>query len=934
MIRDPEAQGRWLFPESYSYLLLHQGEDGMWPTYASPIDGILNTLAGLLALVKHHKSDATDVDSPCPRPANAWDVPTRIEKAHGALQSALNHWDVSQTLHVGSEMLVPSLLRQLGEEGVVFEFDGQSALTSQYQKKLDMLGSKQPTTLLHSLEALVGAFDFGLLRHHCSIYRGMLGSPASTAAYLLHSPEWDIRAQTYLENVVSYYGSCGGVPSCFPTPVFEISWIISTLFASDFNVEDFRDGDLRVITEYLRKAIGDQDGVLGFAPHCLPDADDTAKSLLALGALGVQIDRAPLIRNFEGSSHFKTYQLERNPSVSANCNVLLALLTSPNVEEYVPQIEKAVKFLCGCWNANKLQDKWNLAVEYTYMLLASAFCQLLRAYSKGSLRHLAADIIRIDVPIISVQLLGRALSKQQANGSWEDSVERTSYGALLVSHALKLPWPLPIRQHAEAALFKAKAYLEAHSEEWATGDYLWVEKVTYKLPTLAETYCLAAMNSSGKEQPWTSEVEQVFEVNEAKVKKMTAFFSRLPLLQALSDVAMTFAIHEAAMYSSRLKEVRLDVFPRDDMAMSADEYLAYIPIAWTTTNAAHGSPLSGDEMWAMMVLSMLNYQADEYMESVVARLAAPSSRVLTTMIAAEIRTGEPPGPGATTTYPSSSLRHPATFQPTVSSPARPGHGSPPPPPPPASPEPPAAAVSAVAEVLARYIGHVRRHPALQRSPPAARVRVMQELEKYLLAQMAHNADNARLRERRHDDDGDGVVVVGGWQDQVPYYDWVRTTGADDTSCPYSFAFFCCLVSRGDGDGDYCLVSVEQRYLAREMCAHLAALCRQYNDYGSAARDGAEGTLNSLHFPEFAGGAGRGPDGGRGAGGRGDAVERAKGLLMRVAGVERALMQTCWGALSASLGKGVRTKLRAFIDVADLFGQIYVARDIASKVQRR
>ncbi|KAI0487357.1 Ent-kaurene synthase [Xylaria cf. heliscus] len=846
MIRHPGALGRWLFPESFSYLLSQQDENRMCPTYASPIDGILNTLA--------------------------------------ALQSTLNYWNVNQTVHVGFEMLVPDLLRLLGEEGVIFKFDGQSALTTLYKKKLakidrNMLVSKKPTTLLHSLEAFIGAFDFGLLRHHCTAYGGMLGSPALTAAYLLYSPEWDIRAQRYLETVFSSYGSCGGVLSGFPTPVFEISWIISTLFASNFSVEDFYDGDIQIVTEYLRKNINDQDSVLSFALAFLPDADDTAKSLLTLTALGVQVDRAPLICNFEDSNHFRTYQFERIPSLNTNCNVLLALLTHTNTDQYVPQIEKAVKFLCSCWNANKLQDKWNLADEYTYMLLASALCRLLSVYVHGSLKGFPAEIIKIDVPIITVQLLSRALCKQQINGSWEDSVERTSYGALLISYTLKLPLCLLARQHAEAAFLKAKTYWAARSDEWATGDYLWVEKVTYKLPTVTEAYCLAVMNSSVEGAFWTSEIGQIFEVNETKMKKMANFFGRLPLLQGLSEVAMTFAIYEAAMYSNRLKQVRLDIFPRDDMAMSTNKYLEYIPIAWSTTNATNGFTLSNDEIWEMMVISMLNYQADEYMESVVARLAKPSSHALSMMIGRVIRNGEP----SLITHSSSHL---ATIPPIVSSTPKCCCDSSP-------------ISTDVTEVLSKYIRHVKQHPTVLQSPEAAQI-----------PHMEHNADNMRLREHKHN--GRQAQIINS-HDQVPYYDWVRTTGANDTSCPYSFAFFCCLISTS---GSHCLASVEQRYIARDLCLHLATLCRQYNDYSSALRDDAEGNLNIIVRDS----------------GKGTPFEEGKGLLMKVAEIERGFMQVCWEALSSSLDKSVRNKLKGFIDVTDLFGQIYVARDIASKVE--
>ncbi|KAK6950529.1 hypothetical protein Daesc_008857 [Daldinia eschscholtzii] len=672
-------------------------------------------------------------------------------------------------------------------------------------------------------------------------------------------------------------------------------------------VEDFYDGDLHVITEYLRNSIGDQGGVVGFAPTFLPDADDTAKSLLALTTLGVQIDRAPLIRNFEGDNHFKTYELEGSPSVSVNCNVLLALLTSPHVDQYVPQIEKATRFCMQLLEFEQTVRQVGPGLRGTVHAAGFRTCQLLNVYAHGSLRNLAADVVRIDVPIIFVQLLNRALSKQRGNGSWEDSVERTSYGALPISYALKLPWPVPMRLHAEAALLKAKRYLEAHSGQWATGDYAWISKVTYKLPTNAEAYCLAAMKSPGKEQSWASQVEQLFDIDAIKMKNMANFYSHLPLLQSLSETTMAFVIHEAVMYFNRLRQVRLNVFPRDVMAVSADDYLEYIPVAWTTINAVNGFALSGDEMWEMIMISMLNYQVDEYMESVVARLDEPSSQLLG-MIGTEIRHSKP-------LLPTNSSPQSVTFQPTVFSTSQSDSGSP----------PRSLAFEDVVEVLSKYIRHVKWHSALMKSPETAQLCVIQELQKFLLAHIAHNADNIKLRKHQHDR---GRASVD-WHDQAPHYDWVHTTGANDMSCPFSFTFFRCLSST---PGSHYLASIDQRYLAREMCLHFATLRRQYNDYGSVIRDDAEGNLNSLHFPELT-------DKDRQSlsslmtvegSGREGSLERGKDLLMKMANIERTFMQVCWEALSSSLGEAVKMKLKTFIDVTDLFGQIYVARDIASK----
>lgn len=457
------------------------------------------------------------------------------------------------------------------------------------------------------------------------------------------------------------------------------------------------------------------------------------------------------------------------------------------------------------------------------MLLASALCQLLRIYDDGSLSDLAASV-KVDTPIILVQILGRTLCRQLGDGSWGHSVEENSYGVLLISYVLELPWSLPVRRVAEVAFSNAKRYLESHSTQWAISEYLWIEKVTYKLPTLSEAYRLAAMRSSIKEPSWSSGVKQLLGLADTKVQRMTMFFSNLPLLQNLSQVTMTFAIHEAAMYTSRLRQVRLTVFPRDDMDMSADKYLEYIPIAWTTINAANNFKLSGVEMWEMMVLSMLNYQADEYMESCVAHLIEASTQTLGMIIGAEIGNG---GPRYAPYFPP----HPAITQPTNLTPPRSDSGS-----------PPRSRLTDVVEVLSKFIRHIKRHTALLRSPESAQLRVMQELEKFLLAHIAHNADNTRFQEQLQ-----ARFHLPVCKQDSPHYDWVRTTGANDTSCPFSFAFFCCLIS---GNGPHCLSSMERRYIAREFCLHLATLCQQYNDYGSAMRDQEEGNLNSLHFVEF------------------------------------------------------------------------------------
>lgn len=65
-----------------------------------------------------------------------------------------------------------------------------------------------------------------------------------------------------------------------------------------------------------------------------------------------------MLRTFGDSQSFRTYALEKNPSFSANCNVVKALLLTEGVDDYASQITKAVQFLCDTWDRGIVKDKW------------------------------------------------------------------------------------------------------------------------------------------------------------------------------------------------------------------------------------------------------------------------------------------------------------------------------------------------------------------------------------------------------------------------------------------------------------------------------------------------------------------------------------------------------------------------------------------------
>jgi hypothetical protein len=225
VVKAIEGRRRWLFPESFRYIVEHQLENGGWESYAAQVDSILNSLAALLAY-KKHAAEPELSENPLPH-----DLDSRIQQAIHFLQLELNKWDVQSTTHVGFEILVPSLLELLEEEGIQFEFKGRQLLMEINKKKLSRL---DPTilyknfkcTAIHSLEAFTGKIDFNKLKHH-KTFGSMMASPSSTASYLINATEWDEESEAYLRHVVAKADGkgSGGVPSAFPSTYFEYTWV-------------------------------------------------------------------------------------------------------------------------------------------------------------------------------------------------------------------------------------------------------------------------------------------------------------------------------------------------------------------------------------------------------------------------------------------------------------------------------------------------------------------------------------------------------------------------------------------------------------------------------------------------------------------------------------------------------------------------------------
>jgi hypothetical protein len=375
-----------------------------------------------------------------------------VERAKTGAQKLLLAWDVKSTLQVGFEMIVTGLLVRLESFGINFEFPALSQLKALYKCKIrkfspDEIYSQHQTSVLHSLEALTGIIDFNRVSHHCSEDFGILGSPSATAAYIINASIRDERAIRYLKRVVNAYGGDGQVPSAFPTSVFELSWALSSLL-SDIILPLKLDSDtVSQISSFLKSVIDAQKGLAGFAPTLLSDADDTARTLLTLKRSGQSIDPSCMVQKFEASDYFKTYEKERNPSFSANCNVLLALLELDDANHYAAQIQKVTKFLLDEWASGDMFDKWNTSPQYSRMLMTEALVRTLIKYDAGRLVSLSSNTVLSRIPISLCSILLQTLGTQQRDGSWNSSLEETSYGIVTLSQCLSLPWNTRLKQH-------------------------------------------------------------------------------------------------------------------------------------------------------------------------------------------------------------------------------------------------------------------------------------------------------------------------------------------------------------------------------------------------------------------------------------------------------------------------------------------------------
>ena len=588
------------------------------------------------------------------------------------------------------------------------------------------------------------------------------------------------------------------------------------------------------------------------------------------------------------------------------------------------------------------------------MLLAEALTQLLRAWDAERLKTLPEALLHDRVPVILIQILNRTLLDQTASGAWgfEERPETTAYGILTLVAICSLPWLMPLRDNAIFAARLGKDFLDRSQTSWTKPSYLWAEKVTYGSARLSEAYCLAAMKVSQASYNWSNEMKNLMHIPEEPVSKLVQLFSTLESFQNEPRWKLMASVLEGYAFLPQLKSVGRTILPEQKEAKN--EYLAYIPCTWVIVNNHNHLSLSASRLWDMMVLTVCNFRVDEYMESVVAKLSKDRLELIKLLIhdlcseeqsnspATDVkhidnleksihRTQHLPADPKVTADRTRTNGIESQLNATdhISTNVREGYTI--------------STLITTGAVLSHYVRAMLTYPGVRGASTSDHCVLRNALRKFLLSHVAQIADNSNFATQPF---WESSAIPIFFSPRRSFYTWVHTTGAESVSCPFSFAFLTCLLGansvpaqkRFQEPADDCFGSIRQKYLAQELCTHLAVMSRLYNDFGSVKRDRIEANVNSINFPEFH----RSLDQADMCTETAEYERKLKNELLKLAENERqsadmaseTFLRDLEGTFEAGGRQRKKDKVNAvklFVGVTRLYADLYVARDLSNRI---
>lgn len=390
-----------LSSHSLAWLAENQLPDGSWGA-AAPLyyhDRVLCTLAAMIALTYRGRRGQDKVQIERGRLA--------LERIVGGATQGLSADPNGAT--VGFEMIAPTLAAEAERLGIIKKQGDRilGRLSKQRAKKLSYLKDNmisKHVTIAFSAEMAGTDGKHMLDIKNLQETNGSVGlSPSATAYFATYIKKGDEASLRYLHGIAK---PDGGLPNVAPFDIFEIAWSLWNLgMIPDLEVTP----KLKPHIDFLSKAWVPRRGV-GFATdYSVKDSDDSVITYSALLRFGVEKDLASMLA-YEEKDHFRCFDLEVNPSISANIHILHALRQS-GLSQKNSSVQKIISFLKRTRNDRHFWvDKWHSSAYYptAHAIIACA----------GFENDLVKD---------SVAWL---LDSQNANGSWGtyiQTAEETAY---------------------------------------------------------------------------------------------------------------------------------------------------------------------------------------------------------------------------------------------------------------------------------------------------------------------------------------------------------------------------------------------------------------------------------------------------------------------------------------------------------------------------
>ena len=568
----------------------------------------------------------------------------------------------------------------------------------------------------------------------------------------------------------------------------------------------------------------------------------------------------------------------------------------------------------------------NHSLQYSMMLLSGAMVRLLELCDRGVLK-LSAALLQDQVPVVLTQIVNRTLLTQFSTGAWDanGSPEATAYGILTLAALVTLPWFAPLRDRVDFAVQEGQKFLLNAQGDWDKPQLLWIEKVTYGSRRLSEAYCLAAMMPSMSPYAWSDRTIDLVNVSGKSIAKFSKLISSLGDFESEPLWRLKASAIEGYAFLPLLRSARTDILPRQKGAKN--EYLDLIPCTWVLINNHKNLFLQANILWDMMVLTVCNFRVDEYMETVVAKFGSGTTLEL---VRAAIR--ELCVPDKTNGVQSRKRPHEDSVRIINNNNTSQSSNE--------NTTDQTSDLASFTGIIGHYIHAMLSYPRLQQASSSDRTHLRSELQKFLLSHITQVEDNTRFSAQGPHSQSSTAVFAST---RLSYYEWAHTIGAESVSCPFSFAFFTCLLGSSLRSSRHpaedCFSSIHQTYLARDLCGHLAVMSRLYNDYGSLARDRKEANINSANFPEFHSSHAPGRSTINGEEHTVTKESRLKADLLGIAKYERESADSVGQKLLEKLRASGSSKERGkadgvtlFMGVTALYADMYVQRDLSNHIQ--